>query len=225
MNITVNLLHVTPLEILVGGIRQCYESQDKSDSFYQGPLSFDGKMNAPSKYILGPKDKALIERITKDGHGSTLEHITFNFQIKGISRLCLQELARHRMASYSVKSTRYTLKELKNEEEFNDLDPEDWERAIKYINLVDIAEIDSYSIMALEKLRRIVVTGLYTNDTAKYIVPECYRLDLYMSINARSLTNFFGLRRSERAHFEIHELADRMFEVTPEDYKFLFEDK
>jgi thymidylate synthase (FAD) len=111
MNITVELLHVTPLQILVGAIRQCYESQDKSDSGTNYKEICEG-------WKLGPKDKALIETITKDGHGSTLEHINFNFQIKGISRLNLQELARHRMASYSVKSTRYTLKELKNEEPF-----------------------------------------------------------------------------------------------------------
>jgi hypothetical protein len=47
-------------------------------------------------------------------HASILEHVTYNFSIEGISRACLQELARHRMASLSVKSTRYTLKELKD---------------------------------------------------------------------------------------------------------------
>ena len=48
-----------------------------------------------------------------------IDHIFYNFHIEGISRACLQEMMRHRhRASPSVKSTRYTLKELKQEEPF-----------------------------------------------------------------------------------------------------------
>jgi thymidylate synthase (FAD) len=219
MNINVILHHVTPISILVSAIRQCYESQDKSDSTHK----WIDNDEAPSTYefVLGPKDKALIETITKDGHGSTLEHINFNFQIKGISRLNLQELARHRMASYSVKSTRYTLKELKCEEEFNPICPEDWDRADKYINFTGLTDIDTCSIIALDNLRALIQSG-YTNDACKYALPESYKVDLFWSINARSLQNFLTLRMSKRAHFEIRELAGKVYEQIPEDYKFLF---
>ena len=91
----VTLLHSTPLNVCSHAIRTCWQSFDKSD---------DG----------GEKDLALIDRVgNKYKHASTLEHIHYNFFIQGISRALLQELARHRMASLSVKSTRYTLKELK----------------------------------------------------------------------------------------------------------------
>lgn len=209
MNITVKLLHVTPLDILVGAIRQCYESQDKSDSSYYA-----------LNYMLGEKDKGLIKSIIKNGHTSTLEHINFNFQIKGISRLNLQELARHRMASLSVKSTRYTLVELKNEKQFVDLNSPNVE---KYINLTGIEAIDNASLHALESLRQLVESGL-KNDEVKYALPECYRLDLFWSINARSLRNFLSLRTNPRAHFEIRELANKIYNEIPDDYKFLFED-
>lgn len=223
MNIEVQLLHKTPIEVLVGAIRQCYESQDKSDSMY-----FEGE------YQLGERDSKLISNIIQNGHTSTLEHITFNFQIKGISRLNLQELARHRMASLSVKSTRYTLKELKNEASFiPDAMLYNWERASKYINFIELEtpdnihyfsknEIDKTSIRALENLRRLVASGEFTNDQAKYALPECYRLDLYWSINARSLQNFLTLRTSEKAHFEIREMAWKIYYAIPEEYKFLF---
>ena len=57
-----------------------------------------------------------IERVAnKFKHASTIEHLSYTFDIDGVSRALLQELARHRIASYSVKSTRYTLKELKND--------------------------------------------------------------------------------------------------------------
>jgi thymidylate synthase (FAD) len=223
MNIEVKLKHVTPLNILVEAIRQCYESQELSDSFWQGPLSFDGTINGPNIYKLGPKDKKLIENVIKRNHTSTLEHISFNFRIMGISRLNLQELARHRMASLSVKSTRYTLKELKYEPSFMTPDhKENAARISKYINMVGLETIDLAGIQALENLRKLVQAGLFTNDEVKYALPECYKLDLYWTINARSLQNFLNLRLSSRAHFEIYELAEKVYCAIPEDYKFLF---
>ena len=98
----VTLMHNTPLDICAYAIRTCWQSFDKSD---------EG----------GEKDKALIDRVgNKYKHSSTLEHLVYTFYIKGISRALLQELARHRVASLSVKSTRYTLKELKNTKPFKE---------------------------------------------------------------------------------------------------------
>lgn len=99
----VTLLHNTPLDVCAQAIRTCWQSFDKSDNG-------------------GEKDKALIDRVgNKYKHASTLENIVYTFYVQGISRAVLQELARHRMASLSVKSTRYTLKELKKEEPFIDI--------------------------------------------------------------------------------------------------------
>ena len=96
----ITLQHHTPLIFCANAIRTCWQSFDKSD---------EG----------GEKDRELIDRVgNKFKHASTLEHLVYNFYIQGISRALLQELARHRIASLSVKSTRYTLKELKNEEIF-----------------------------------------------------------------------------------------------------------
>ena len=47
-----------------------------------------------------------------------VEHTSYSFDISGISRACLQELVRHKVASYTIKSSRYTLQELKDEESF-----------------------------------------------------------------------------------------------------------
>lgn len=113
-NIKVTLLHHTPLYIASDGARTCWSSQDKSDT-PKPQASKSGKVTyVPS---IGPKDLELLDRVgNRFHHASILEHISMNFFIDGISRACLQELARHRIASLSVKSTRYTLKELKNEQ-------------------------------------------------------------------------------------------------------------
>ena len=108
----VTLLNHTPLNICSHAIRTCWQSFDKGDNG-------------------GEKDVELIDRVgNKFKHASTLEHLYYNFYIQGISRALLQELARHRIASLSVKSTRYTLKELKKEEKF---EVGQFERASKFI--------------------------------------------------------------------------------------------
>lgn len=94
----VKLLNATPLEIAVKAIRKCYDSCGDN---------------------LGEKDLKLLRSIIKNKHLSTVEHIYFSFEIDGISRAALQELVRSRIASYSVRSTRYTLrKDLQNEPSF-----------------------------------------------------------------------------------------------------------
>ena len=197
----ITLLNYTPLLVCANAIRTCWQSFDKSDGG-------------------GEKDKELIDRVgNKFKHASTLEHLHYNFYIKGISRALLQELARHRMASLSVKSTRYTLKELKSEVEFT---PKDIERAKKYLVFTDVAIVDEMSIKALENLRKVLVQGI-SNDKAKYCLPESYKTELTWSVNARSLQNFLTLRSSKSALWEIRELAKKIFNALPEDHKYLFE--
>ena len=47
-------------------------------------------------------------------HHSIIEHATLSFLIKGTSRGVLQEHARHRIQSISVRSTRYTMSGIMN---------------------------------------------------------------------------------------------------------------
>lgn len=203
-NIEVSLLHATPLLICSNAIRTCWQSFEKSDNG-------------------GEKDLELIDRVgNKFKHASTLEHLYYNFYIKGISRACLQELVRHRMASYSVKSSRYTLKELKNESSFLPLNNENLARAESFVVFTSNESVNHASVHALEKLREILCQNV-SNDIAKFAMPESYRTELSFSINARSLQNFLTLRSSKSALWEIRELALAVFEALPHEHKFIFE--
>lgn len=94
----VELLNHTPLNIADIAICKCYGNEPHSDE---------------------DKVKGRINRVANvSKHASVIEHLVYNFDIDGISRACLTELARHRIASYTVKSTRYTLKELNDEQPF-----------------------------------------------------------------------------------------------------------
>lgn len=198
----VTLLNFTPLNICSHAIRTCWQSFDKGDNG-------------------GEKDIELIDRVgNKYKHASTLEHLYYNFYIQGISRALLQELARHRIASLSVKSTRYTLKELKNEAKF---ELGDFENASRYIVLTGNELIDNASIKALDNLREILATTTTSLDIVKYCLPECYKTELTWSVNARSLQNFLSLRSSKSALWEIRDLAHKIYSALPDEHRFIFE--
>ena len=198
----VTLLNFTPLNVCSHAIRTCWQSFEKGDNG-------------------GEKDVELIERVgNKFKHASTLEHLSYNFYIQGISRALLQELARHRVASLSVKSTRYTLKELKKELKF---ELGDFERAQKFLVLTGDETVDNASIKALENLREILANTTKSLDIVKYCLPECYKTELTWSVNARSLQNFLSLRSSKSALWEIRNLSLKLYESLPQEHKFIFQ--
>ena len=190
----IKLMQHSSLEVCAHAIRTCWQSFDNSD---------EG----------GEKDKDLINRVgNKFKHSSTLEHLTYTFYISGVSRALLQELARHRMASPSVKSTRYTLKELK---ECGDIDYE------KFLVFTGVESVDKASCQALDNLQQILIAGV-SNDKAKFCLPESYKTELTWTINARSLQNFIALRSTKAALWEIRDLANALYETLPEDHRYLF---
>lgn len=221
------LLHHTPLWISADAARTCWQSQDKSDTTFEmrAGVCIDPLGEIDRTQEIGIKDAELIDRIgNKFKHASTLEHVSYNFYLEGISRGLLQELARHRVASLSVKSTRYTLKELKDESEFTWLYGREalYKRASKYIILTDNMQVNNKNIHALENLRQLVKAGI-SNDKAKYALPECYKTELTWTINIRSLQNFLKLRTDKAALWEIRELAYTIFNTLPEEHKYMFE--
>jgi thymidylate synthase (FAD) len=116
----VYLLDYTNLFVSEFNARTCYNSFNKSE--HKEIQELINNINEGKEDFL-PKE---IDELNKKGsellyqlshvyfHESTLEHITLNFWIKDFSRGVLQELSRHRIASPSVQSTRYTLNEILN---------------------------------------------------------------------------------------------------------------
>lgn len=195
----VKLLYNTPLWVTSTAIRKCWASEDKSDT---------------EEGELGPKDKELIHRVgNKFKHSSTLEHINYSFDIDGISRACLQELARHRMASLSVKSTRYTLKELK--ESTGTLEG--------FLVCTGDEMIDRHNHTWLHTVKEGLLSGK-SNDKVKYMLPEAYKTSLVWTINLRSLQNFLKLRTNKSALWEIRGLAYAIYNALPPEHLYMVEE-
>jgi thymidylate synthase (FAD) len=183
-----------------------------------------------SSLIFGLEDifsnPGISTNLLEDLEKNLPEHIFYTFKINGISRGCLQEVVRHQhLISYSVKSSRYTLKELKDEAPFSWLGGREalYKRANKYLVFTDVMSVNHASVHALENLRKLLVQNI-SNDKAKYALPENYKTELTITLNMNGLRNFLKLRTDKAALWEIRELAYKIFEIIPNEQKFLFKD-
>ena len=184
----VDLIHYTPLEVVVEAIRTCYNSMNKSDN-------------------LDEKDKTLIRKIIKMGHTSTLEHLTYVWRIHNISRVTLAQLTRHRIASYSVQSHRYTT-------------PTDFIMPQTVAQAIDDEDVDREDLNRIfwNMYETLIDMGVPRED-ARYFLPQAVTTNLIMTINARSLRNFFQLRLDKKAQWEIRLLAENMYLKLPLDHR------
>lgn len=148
-------------------------------------------------------------------HESIAEKIVMEFIIKDNSRLELQEHVRHRIASPTVKSSRYTLQKMSLDNclnkhvhpnnlksEFNIPD----KLAIEYHQRLNDLIRHSAEFIEFCQLNSI------PNDLAKYGVLESLRTHMSWTINLRSLRNFLKLRLDKHSHFEIRYIANLIIE-------------
>ena len=143
-------------------------------------------------------------------------------RIKNISRAMLQELVRHDdFLSPTIKSTRYTLKELKSEDEFITPIPiehgiitkkYDFERAAKYVKLTNNEMINKIIINHLDDLR-VMINSSIANDITKYVLPEAYLTEGIFTLPIRNLKNMVRLRDSKDALWEFQEVAKQLKEL------------
>ncbi len=149
------------------------------------------------------KQSALIHSI-KAGHLSILEHCYLTFDIKGISRACSHQLVRHRIASYAQQSQRHTI-----------IEGDDW-----YITPPNVENFDTIMKICKNNYDALLSAGVKAED-ARYVLPNACKTELIMTINLRSLINFFEHRMCTRAQWEIRNLAQNMYNLTIEKYYFI----
>ena len=138
-----------------------------------------------------------VRRCAKAGHMSVFEHASATLRIEGISRACLAQLTRHRIASYSVMSQRYCKVDA----------GELW--YVTPPSIVGTAAELRFRAQASDAMwsyQAAIDEGMKPED-ARYLLPESTKTSLVMTINARSLQNFLTLRLDSHAQWEIRKLA------------------
>lgn len=209
-----------PEKVIAAAAKLCYSSSG-IDSLYDG-LNDD-------------KTQKFIAQLMSYGHASPIEHASFTFGIEGVSRSLLAQITRHRIASYSVKSQRYV-----GENDFTYVTPPEIEKIpeakeyfgktmsdirTSYIKLAEILKKGHYEKMLSEGVpekeaaKRAEKSAF---EDARFVLPNACETKMVVTMNARSLFNFFNLRCCSRAQWEIRELATQMLKLCKEVAPVLF---
>jgi thymidylate synthase (FAD) len=140
-----------------------------------------------------------------------LEHTVWTFEVDEVSRVLLAQITRHRLASFSVQSQRYTGADM------NMVVPE----SMLVPDLVDdIVE----ARRAVDKLYKHARALGVPHEDCRYFTFQGGHTGFVMTMNTRELRHFFSLRCCNRAQWEIRELADKMLELVKEVAPVLFSD-
>ena len=158
------------------------------------------------------EEEKVIRNILKLGHLSVLEHISFTFLIEGVSRVTTHQLVRHRVASYSQQSHRYT-----KIKEDNFVYPPSIQNDIEALTLLQKVMKDS-----INAYNKLIEMGIKKED-ARYIIPQAVASNIMVTMNARELLHFFELRCAKSAQWEIRRLANKMLVLAKERAPVIFE--
>jgi len=198
----VELLTMTShaLAAIYAACKQCYSSENAAHIFAQAIKGI------PSEQ----KQEEFVKNIVASGHESVIEHVSFTFAISGISRALSHQLVRHRIASYSQQSQRYV--KAKN---FYYIIPPTISKdpKLKTIFKKTMRDIQKTYDMMVEKLEAAGIKGEKAHQDARFILPNACETKIVVTMNCRSLLNFFALRCCERAQWEIRALANAMLNI------------
>ena len=172
------------------------------------------------------KTARFLTMLSDVGHASPIEHASFTFGIEGVSRTLLAQITRHRIASFSVQSQRYV-----RLDDFRYVIPPEIEAipeakaaflesmdedAKRYLDLVQkLEEGHTARLMAegLPEKQARAKASKQANEDARFVLPNACETKMVVTMNARSLQNFFHLRCCSRAQWEIRQLAEEMLRL------------
>lgn len=183
-------------------------------------VSYDGKSKGPEA------DKKLLFYLMEHDHSTPFEHTVFKFHVKAPIFVARQWM-RHRMASYSEISYRYTetkdefyiptewrVQDTKNKQG-STMDPT-LENELLSKELMLICN-ESYSFY-----KRFLDRGI-SREMARMVLPVNMYTQFYWAVNARSLMNFINLRADATAQFEIRKFAEAHASIFEEKCPWTYE--
>lgn len=209
-----------PEKIIAAAAKLCYSNQ-----------TVEGLMDG----LTPEKTESFLNMLVSMGHESPIEHASFTFAIEGVSRSLLAQITRHRIASYSVQSQRYVRLspfEYVTPDAVKD-DPDAlaaYEDAMKaatesYEKIADILKakyVAEYVADGLDEKTARNRAEKKAIEDARFVFPNACETRMVVTMNARSLYNFFAHRCCSRAQWEIREVADQMLALVKEVAPVLF---
>lgn len=167
-----------PLELIELGGRTCYQSSDR---------------------IASDTAALFVSKLIRSGHESILEHATATVKII-TNRGVMAELTRHRLASYSIESTRYV-----RYDDMKFIEPVWWDSWSEDQQAIFIHCLDA----AASAYKELLKSGCQPQQ-AREVLPNALKTEIVMTANLREWRHIFKLRTSKKAHPQIRAL---MFDI------------
>lgn len=177
-------------------------------------MSFDRAAKTTRAEYLG---RSIIDH----GHGSVLEHVTFNVMCADVPRDVVTELTRHRVGvAYSWESTRYTDKHLRFvvppalRGDDPVVDRTIWNQSIKLA-------VQTYTGLLSQNRGG---TKKQRTELARTVLPGSRGMDGVVTLNARAVRHIAELRTAPGADAQMREFAYRLFKTVQAAAPTLFQD-
>lgn len=167
----------------------------------------------------GKHDASLkrVQSCFSGGHMSVFEHAVATFRVADVSRACTHQIVRHRLASYTQLSQRYTKVDTSTTEWY--VMPESFATAWSR------ADFDACMVDYAQAYRDAIESGIRPED-ARYVLPEATKTEITATMNLREIYHFLDLRQDARSQWEIREVAhelERALASVDDDWRVLME--
>lgn len=221
------MIHVTllahtpaPEHLIASAARLCYSPS--SIASIQDKLTDD-------------KAASFVDMLSEIGHESPIEHASFTFGIEGVSRSLLAQITRHRIASFSVQSQRYVAEKAfefvvppeiaaipEAEAEYRRAMAEDQAHYERLTSILKSKHEALFLEQGMDEKAAARAAEKKAIEDARFVLPNACTTKMVVTMNARSLMNFFRHRCCNRAQWEIRDLATQMLRLCVEAAPHLF---
>lgn len=166
-----------------------------------------GRVSHKSK--LGDAEN-FVRKIIKLGHTSVLEHVSLTFHII-CDRAIMAELTRHRLASFTVESTRYV-----KYDELTVIQPP--------LPTDDAIIAFRWAMREYERNYQMFIKNGEKPEIARAVLPLCTATELYMTANLREIRHILKLRTDKAAHPQMRVVAGQILDILREKLPVIVED-
>lgn len=179
-----------PLRTIFTAVRTCYSPYDQAYISYEEYFKYLAKPDRSGQF---PNDMIrLLAQIAKMRHLSTLEHVSFTFGVRCVSRATLAQFTRHRIGwSYSVQSQRYV-------KQSDDSRHGGFEYIIP--PLVQGTKCEKTYVAAMNAAQKayndMVECGIKPED-ARYVLPNAATTNITVTCNLRAFIDFYDKRNAD----------------------------
>jgi len=165
-----------------------------------------------------------LSNLIASGHGSVLEHVSWTFAFRDVSRVFTHELVRHRAGSaFSQESLRYVRVTDIGFRVPSALEPLR-ERVVNLVEQLEEFQLDAASALGIDddgvpfEVKKEITSAL------RRLAPLGLSTDIIWTANARTLRHVIEMRTAPQAEEELRSVFGEVAEIMLREAPTLFED-